>query len=106
MTRTVFTKTADGHDELRSRTRKLSAVLRHLLILVNGERSTAELRSMLGTRSSIDSGLNMLAAAGLIECILEGAVISEIFPAETGEKRLSKPLINNHGVVGTWLVDA
>ncbi|AOY99568.1 hypothetical protein BKK81_10060 [Cupriavidus sp. USMAHM13] len=62
----VYLKTAAGHDEIRTRERRLEHRLRALLLLVNGQRPRSELLAQLGSLG-IDAGaLAALLEAGLI----------------------------------------
>jgi len=62
----VYLKTEAGHDEIRTRARKLEHKLRALLLLVNGERPRSELLGQLGGLGIDDQAITTLLDAGLI----------------------------------------
>lgn len=62
---TVFQKTEKGNLELKTRQAGLSAVLRQLLILIDGKRSCEQLAKMLPARA-MEEGLVVLEANGFI----------------------------------------
>jgi hypothetical protein len=66
ITRSVFAKTAAGQQEVQSRTLKLGAISRRLLILIDGKRSTPELASFVAG-SDINQMLLELLGKGCIE---------------------------------------
>ena len=62
----VYIKTARGLEEVQSRTYKLSAHLRRLLIMVDGRSTAAELIGRLTTLGNIELELAELEAGGFI----------------------------------------
>ncbi|MDW3688060.1 hypothetical protein RA280_41315 [Cupriavidus sp. CV2] len=66
MTDPVFHKTEQGHDEIRTRARKLDHKLRALLLIVNGERRRSELLAQTGGMGVGPEAIDALLAAGLI----------------------------------------
>lgn len=62
-----FAKTEAGRLEIEARTRRLPAALRSILLMVDGQRSEAELRGLIeGLKAPVDA-LEQLQALGLIE---------------------------------------
>lgn len=64
---TMWCKTEAGRNEIQQRTRKLPAGLRSILLLVDGQRSDDELRTLMSGLHAPDDALQLLAADGLIE---------------------------------------
>jgi len=64
---TMWCKTEAGRNEIQQRTRKLPAVLRSILLLVDGQRNDDELRTMMSGLHAPEDALQQLAAEGLIE---------------------------------------
>lgn len=62
---TVYRKTAKGATEVETRAHKLPPRLRSALILVDGKRSDADLRALIGPTG--DESLQALAAEGFID---------------------------------------
>lgn len=63
---TIYSKTADGQNEIETRARRLSPRARSTLILVDGKRSEAELGKLV---QQADETLQALLEAGLIEVV-------------------------------------
>jgi len=63
---TIYSKTADGQNEIETRARRLSPRARSTLILVDGKRSVAELGKLV---QQADETLQALLEAGLIEVV-------------------------------------
>ncbi|WP_047392383.1 hypothetical protein [Chitinibacter sp. ZOR0017] len=61
----IYNKTAEGQAALRERSQDLPAQLRHLLILIDGEKNVASLMRMLNS-PSVGQRLSQLAERGLI----------------------------------------
>ena len=74
MSALVLTKTTQGRNEIDSRTAGLSAKARRLLILVDGQRSLAELSTASGLGNDLGDLLEQLLAAGMIESPGSGTV--------------------------------
>ncbi len=66
---TVFAKTAVGQKEIQSRTLGLSLIVRRALVLVDGERSGAELSVFLVDKGDIETVLAELLDKGCIEAV-------------------------------------
>lgn len=64
---TTWFKTEEGRLEIQQRTRKLTAGLRSILLMVDGLRSEQELRSLVEGLHAPADALAQLSAAGLIE---------------------------------------
>ena len=62
----LFSKTAAGRAEIESRARKLSPALRSVLLLVDGKRDTATLRTLAAEIHAPGDALEQLVTAGLI----------------------------------------
>lgn len=63
---TIFVKTAQGIEELERRTLGVGATLRRLLILINGQRTVAELVHENAGSIDVSSTLEQLRTRGLI----------------------------------------
>lgn len=63
---TIYSKTADGQNEIETRARRLTPRARSALILVDGKRSDAELGKLI---QQADETLKALLEQGLIEAI-------------------------------------
>ena len=63
----IYEKTELGWAEINSRTRKLSGQLRTLLVVIDGQRSVAELLTTLRPLGISDDSFRQLKEAGLIE---------------------------------------
>lgn len=62
----VPNKTAAGRDEIESRSRKLPANLRSILLLVDGQRTTRQLQDVIGGLHAPADALDQLVSLGLI----------------------------------------
>ena len=68
----IYRKTEAGKQEIFQRTRKLAAPLRTTLLMVDGQRTLAQLREVMeGVRAPADT-LELLLAEGLIELVPTG----------------------------------
>lgn len=63
---TIYSKTADGQNEIETRARRLTPRARSALILVDGKRSDAELGKLI---QQADETLKALLEQGLIEAV-------------------------------------
>lgn len=68
----IYCKTGAGRDEIRDRARKLPPQLRTVLLMVDGQRSLAELRQVASGVKAPDDALERLLADGLIEPLASG----------------------------------
>ncbi|MEL1265053.1 hypothetical protein [Pseudoxanthomonas putridarboris] len=64
---TTWFKTEEGRLEIQQRTRKLTAGLRSILLMVDGQRGEQELQSLVQGLHAPADALAQLSAAGLIE---------------------------------------
>ncbi|MEG3790266.1 hypothetical protein V1318_09055 [Lysobacter sp. CCNWLW3] len=62
----ILSKTEAGREEIEHRTRKLPTVLRSLLLLVDGQRDVAQLRTVAAGLHGPPDALEQLVAMGLI----------------------------------------
>ncbi|BDB24380.1 hypothetical protein CTP10_R17310 [Cupriavidus sp. P-10] len=69
----IYRKTDAGHDEIRTRARKLDHKLRALLLMVNGERRGQDLLAQVAGMGVGPEAMEMLAAEGLVEPVPEAA---------------------------------
>ncbi|QEZ46746.1 hypothetical protein [Cupriavidus oxalaticus] len=69
----VYRKTDAGHDEIRTRARKLDHKLRALLLMVNGERRGQDLLAQVAGMGMGPGAMDMLVAQGLVESVPETA---------------------------------
>lgn len=72
--RAIPSKTAAGRDEIEKRSRKLSSGLRSILLLIDGQRSARDLKSVI-------AGVH--APADALEQLVELGLIAEAAPAAT-----------------------
>lgn len=76
---TIYSKTADGQNEIETRARRLTPRARSTLILVDGKRSAAELGKLV---QQADETLQALLEAGLIEVVAtKSAPVKDAVPA-------------------------
>lgn len=76
---TIYSKTADGQNEIETRARRLTPRARSTLILVDGKRSAAELGKLV---QQADETLQALLEAGLIEVVAtKSAPLKDTVPA-------------------------
>jgi len=66
-TSTVYRKSAQGRQEIASRSRRLPSPLRSLLFMVDGQRDVDELQHVADTLHAPHDAVAQLLAAGLIE---------------------------------------
>ncbi|NUO89157.1 MAG: hypothetical protein HOQ33_12720 [Cupriavidus sp.] len=69
----IYRKTEAGHDEIRSRARKLDHKLRALLLMVNGERRQQALLAQVAGMGIGPEAMATLVAQGLVEAVAEPA---------------------------------
>lgn len=69
----IYTKTEAGRDEIRTRALKLSMAMRAILLMVDGHRSVADLRSFIAGSKAPADALDVLLAQGLIAATREPA---------------------------------
>lgn len=69
----IYRKTDAGHDEIRSRARKLDHKLRALLLMVNGERREQALLAQVAGMGLGPEAMAALLAQGLVEAVAEPA---------------------------------
>jgi len=67
MVNPIYRKTEAGHEEIRTRARKLDHKLRALLLIVNGERAKSELFAQVSGMGVAEEAFDTLLALGLIE---------------------------------------
>ncbi len=68
----IYRKTDAGRDEIRDRGRRLSPPLRTVLLMVDGQRTLAQLREVMAGMKAPDDALEALLADGLIEAVPSG----------------------------------
>lgn len=69
----IYTKTEAGREEIRTRTLKLSMAMRAILLMVDGQRSVADLRSIIAGSKAPADALDTLLAQELIAGTHEAA---------------------------------
>lgn len=68
----IYRKTEAGRDEIRDRARKLPPQLRTVLLMVDGQRTLAEVRQVAAGVKAPEDALERLLAEGLIEPVSNG----------------------------------
>ncbi|KAF1703892.1 MULTISPECIES: hypothetical protein [Pseudoxanthomonas] len=68
----IYRKTDAGRDEIRDRGRRLSPPLRTVLLMVDGQRTLAQLREVMAGMKAPADALEALLADGLIEAVPSG----------------------------------
>jgi len=68
----IYRKTDAGRDEISNRGRRLAPPLRTVLLMVDGQRSLAQLREVMAGMKAPDDALETLLADGLIELVPSG----------------------------------
>lgn len=68
----IYRKTDAGRDEISNRGRRLSPPLRTVLLMVDGQRSLAQLREVMTGMRAPDDALETLLAEGLVELVPSG----------------------------------
>lgn len=68
----IYRKTDAGRDEISNRGRRLSPPLRTVLLMVDGQRSLAQLREVMAGMKAPDDALQTLLADGLVELVPSG----------------------------------
>lgn len=92
---TVYAKTGAGRDEIETRARKLSPVLRSLLLVVDGRRDGGALSRLAAGLHAPHDAMEQLLAQGLIEPAGAGAVqVIEDAPAVAQRYRLLSGLMS------------
>lgn len=80
LTETIFSKTSAGWQEIQNRTMGLPALIRRVLVMVDGKRSGKELAAFVGGQENISEVLGQLVAHGCIDA-QEGAKPAAATPA-------------------------
>jgi len=83
----VYRKTEAGHEEIRTRARKLDQKLRALLLIVNGERVKSELFAQVSGLGVAEEAFDTLLALGLVEPMAS----ANPAPAAVAAARPAKP---------------
>jgi len=78
----VYLKTEAGHDEIRTRVRKLEHKLRALLLLVNGQRPRSALLEQLQTLGIDGHAITVLLESGLIAPASDASPAPDVATAE------------------------
>lgn len=78
----IYRKTDAGHDEIRSRARKLDHKLRALLLMVNGERREQALLAQVAGMGLGPEAMAALLAQGLVEAVADPAAPPAAPPQE------------------------
>lgn len=86
----IYRKTDAGRDEIRDRGRRLSPPLRTVLLMVDGQRSLAQLREVAAGMKAPDDALPALLADGLIELVPSGFDAAGLMGA-LGPRPASRP---------------
>ncbi|GAB3514625.1 hypothetical protein MNQ95_02350 [Pseudoxanthomonas daejeonensis] len=86
----IYRKTDAGRDEIRDRGRRLSPPLRTVLLMVDGQRSLAQLREVAAGMKAPDDALAALLADGLIELVPSGFDAAGLMGA-LGPRPASRP---------------
>ena len=68
----IYRKTDAGRDEIRDRGRRLPPALRTMLLMVDGQRTLAQLREVMAGMKAPADALEALLADGLIEAVPSG----------------------------------
>ncbi|WP_231497004.1 hypothetical protein [Pseudoxanthomonas suwonensis] len=68
----MYRKTEAGREEISQRTRKLPTQLRTILLMVDGQRTPAQLRALINDMKAPPDTLEQLALEGLIELVPAG----------------------------------
>ena len=72
MREVMYRKTEAGREEISQRTRKLPTQLRTILLMVDGQRTPAQLRALINDMKAPPDTLEQLALEGLIELVPAG----------------------------------
>jgi len=83
----IYRKTEAGHEEIRTRARKLDQKLRALLLIVNGERVKSELFAQVSGLGVAEEAFDTLLALGLVEPMASASPA----PAAAATARPAKP---------------
>lgn len=86
----IYRKTDAGRDEISNRGRRLAPPLRTVLLMVDGQRSLAQLREVAAGMKAPDDALPALLADGLIELIPSGFDAAGLMGA-LGPRPASRP---------------
>ncbi len=79
----IYHKTEAGHDEIRTRARKLDHKVRALLLIVNGERTRSEVLAQVGGMGVTEEAVDTLLALGLVEPLLATPPATPAAPSST-----------------------
>ncbi len=80
----IYRKTDAGRDEIRDRSRRLPPALRTVLLMVDGQRTLADLRQVAGSVRAPDDALERLQAEGLIEPTTDRFDVEGLMRAASG----------------------
>ena len=80
----IYRKTDAGRDEIRDRSRRLPPALRTVLLMVDGQRTLADLRQVAGGMRAPDDALERLLAEGLIEPTTDRFDVEGLMRAASG----------------------
>lgn len=80
----IYRKTDAGRDEIRDRSRRLPPALRTVLLMVDGQRTLADLRQVAGGVRAPDDALERLLAEGLIEPTTDRFDVEGLMRAASG----------------------
>jgi len=98
----IYRKTDAGRDEIRDRSRRLSPPLRTVLLMVDGQRSLAQLREVMAGMKAPDDALEALLAEGLIEAVPSGFDVAGLVSALAPRAGAAAPeAAPAHDVAGT-----
>jgi hypothetical protein len=87
---TIYRKTSAGHDEIEERRLPLRAELRRLLILIDGNRSSAELARCVRA-SELPEAIGDLAILGLIASVSTNPSFARVAVTDAIDTRSSMP---------------
>ncbi len=74
----IYTKTEAGREEIRTRTLKLSMAMRAILVMVDGQRTVADLRGIIAGSKAPADALDVLLAQALIAGTREPAPLAPV----------------------------
>ena len=86
----IYTKTEAGREEIRTRALKLSMAMRAILLMVDGQRTVADLRNIIAGSKAPADALDTLLAQGLIAATRE-PVSAAPAPAQSDAVPTSPP---------------
>lgn len=105
MATTVFIKTAAGRQEIEQRTRKLSAGVRSILLMIDGQRTLEELDDLIEALHAPPDTMAQLLVAGLAKPVESDASGSEASDAHETAHTLS-PAAQRYVLLYTLLSDS